>query len=95
VQIIDVASAEVTEEVDAHEKEIWGKSLAPDRKGFITASADQTVKFWDLELIDGQRLSVVHRRTLKLEEDELAVKISTADGCLIAVSLLDSTLVFG
>jgi U3 small nucleolar RNA-associated protein 12 len=91
VQIIDVASAEVTEEVDAHEKEIWGMSLAPDGKGFVTASADQTVKFWDFELIDGQRLSVVHKRTLKLEEDALAVKLS-ADGRLIAVSLLDSTV---
>lgn len=55
----------------------------PDRKGFVTASADQTVKFWQFELIrfedqkseEGKRLSVVHTRTLQLQEDALAVKV--------------------
>jgi hypothetical protein len=42
------------------------------------------VKFWQFELIafegqkdsEGKRLSVVHTRTLQLEEDALAVKVS-------------------
>jgi len=59
--------------------------MMPDKRGFVTASADQTVKFWQFELIsfegqtssEGKRLSVVHTRTLQLEEDALAVKVNT------------------
>jgi len=58
--------------------------MMPDKRGFVTASADQTVKFWQFELIsfegqkssEGKRLSVVHTRTLQLEEDALAVKVN-------------------
>ena len=57
--------------------------MMPDRKGFVTASADQTVKFWLFELLrfedqkseEGKRLSIVHTRTLQLQEDALAVKV--------------------
>ena len=57
--------------------------MLPDKRGFVTASADQTVKFWQFELLkfegqtdsEGKRLSVVHTRTLQLEEDALAVKV--------------------
>ena len=38
-----------------------------------------------------KQLSVIHKRTLKLEEDALCVRLSQ-DGRLIAVSLLDSTV---
>ena len=97
--MVDVASAEVTEAIEAHSagKEVWGLSPTHDGKGFASASADQTVKFWDFELLGGsdahapKKLSAVHRRTLKLEEDALAVNLS-ADGRLIAVALLDSTV---
>ena len=100
--MVDVASAEVTEAIEAHAegREVWGLSPAHDGKGFASASADQTVKFWDFELLgDGgdastKRLSAVHRRTLKLEEDALAVNLS-ADGRLVAVALLDSTVKVG
>ena len=103
LQIFDLASAALTEEVAAHEKEIWSMDLFPDRRGFVTASGDKTVKFWQFELVnrktdesDGtsmteKQLSVIHLRTLKLDEDALAVKLSQ-DGRLIAVSLLDSTV---
>ena len=99
ILVVDVASAEVTEAIEAHSagKEVWGLSPTHDGKGFASASADQTVKFWDFELLGGsdahapKKLSAVHRRTLKLEEDALAVNLS-ADGRLIAVALLDSTV---
>ena len=102
ILMVDVASAEVTEAVEAHGagKEVWGLSATHDGKGFASASADQTVKFWDFELLAAggggdanapKRLSAVHRRTLKLEEDALAVNLS-ADGRLVAVALLDSTV---
>ena len=84
--------AEMTEEIhDAHTKEIWSMCLYADKKGFVTASADQTVKFWSFEALKAEGWSVVHTRTLQLQEDALAVKLSP-DGRLIAVSLMDSTI---
>lgn len=94
IQIFDIASAEMTEEIEAHEKEIWAMSMNPDKKGFVTASADHTVKFWAFELLkvgDKKQLSILHKRTLKLDEDAIAVKLSD-DGRMIAVSLMDSTV---
>ncbi len=94
---MDVASAEVIEEIEgAHEKEVWSLCLSPDGRGFVSASADKTVKFWEFELLryegsDERKLSAAHRRTLKLDEEALAVKLSN-DGRLLAVSLLDSTI---
>ena len=42
----------MTEEVSAHEKEVWAMHLTPDRRGFVTASGDKTVKFWQFELVN-------------------------------------------
>lgn len=101
IQIFDIGSASMTEEVQAHDKEIWSIHMSHDQRGFVTASGDQTVKFWKFELLarentetgetEGKQLSVIHTRTLKLEEDALVVRLST-DGRLVAVSLLDSTI---
>ncbi|TRY63046.1 hypothetical protein TCAL_10987 [Tigriopus californicus] len=94
IQIFDIASAEMTEEIEAHDKEIWAMSLNPDKKGFVTASADHSVKFWAFELLkvgEKRQLSILHKRTLKLDEDAIAVKLSE-DGRMIAVSLMDSTI---
>ena len=92
LQIFDLDKAEMTEEINnAHSKEIWSMCLYADKKGFVTASADQTVKFWSFEALKAEGWSVVHTRTLQLQEDALAVKLSP-DGRLIAVSLMDSTI---
>ena len=52
LQIFDLASSSMTEEVAAHEKEVWSMHLTPDRRGFVTASGDKTVKFWQFELVN-------------------------------------------
>ena len=84
----------------AHDdKAIWGLALCADRKSFASAGADATVKFWDFELVRlagdaadaARRLSAVHRRTLRLDDEALAVAAST-DGRFLAVSLLDMTV---
>jgi WD40 repeat protein len=57
------------------------------------------VKFWQFELITDPNnkeskakvLSVLHTRTLKLEENVLCVRVS-ANSRLMAVALLDSTV---
>ncbi|XP_072756737.1 WD repeat-containing protein 3 [Anoplolepis gracilipes] len=96
--IIDIASGDILEEVAAHSKELWSVTLFPDLKGVASGGGDQTVKFWNFELIEdpdnqikAKVLSVLHVRTLKLEESVLCVRISP-NNRFVAVSLLDSTI---
>ena len=98
LQIFDIASGRLLEQIEAHEGEIWSVHLSPDLRGIASGGADKQVKFWQFELIrddvdntNAKRLSLVHTRTLKLEEDVLCVRFSP-DMRLIAVSLLDSTV---
>lgn len=96
--IVDIASGEILEEIPAHSKEVWSVTLFPDMKGVASGGGDQTVKFWQFELINdpdseskAKILSVVHLRTLKLEESVLCVRISP-NNKFVAVALLDSTV---
>lgn len=68
------------------------------QKGVASGGGDKTVKFWDFELIEEAKsetrakvLSLIHTRTLKLEENVLCVRISP-NNKFVAVSLLDSTV---
>lgn len=63
-----------------------------------SGGGDATVKFWNFELVEDPQsetkakvLSVLHSRTLKLEESVLAVRISP-NSRFVAVALLDSTV---
>lgn len=96
--IVDIASGDILEEISAHSKELWSITLFPDMKGVASGGGDQTVKFWQFELISNpdseskaKVLSVVHLRTLKLEESVLCVRISP-NNKFVAVALLDSTV---
>lgn len=86
----------VTETVDdAHTGAVWSLVALPDRSGFVSGSADKSVKFWEwvLSTDDGgaKRLSCENTRTLKLTEDVLCCRVSP-DGRLLAVALLDCTM---
>ncbi|CAK9821652.1 WD repeat-containing protein 3 [Anthophora retusa] len=96
--IVDIASGDVLEEVLAHSKELWSIALFPDKKGIASGGGDQTVRFWNFELIQDPNkeikakvLSVLHFRTLKLDDSVLCVKISP-NNKFVAVALLDSTV---
>lgn len=96
--IVDMASGEILEEVAAHTAKLRSLSLFPDMKGFASGSYDKTVKFWNFDLIEDPNgeikckiLSVLHTKTLNLEENVLCIKISQ-NSRFIAVSLLDSTV---
>ncbi|XP_069680320.1 WD repeat-containing protein 3 [Periplaneta americana] len=97
--IVDIVSGDVLEDVPAHSSELWSICLMPDQRGCVSGGSDATVKFWQFELINDPNnteskakvLSVLHTRTLKLEENVLCVRISP-NNRLIAVALLDSTV---
>lgn len=97
--IVDIATGDILEGIPAHSKELWSICLMPDQRGCVTGGGDATVKFWQFELISDKNnteskakvLSVLHTRTLKLDENVLVVRISP-DSRLIAVSLLNSTV---
>lgn len=68
------------------------------KRGCVTGGGDKTVKFWQFELVVDEKseskakvLSLLHIRTLKLEDSVLCVKISP-NGKFIAVGLLDTTV---
>ena len=87
----------------AYFMQVWSVVPVPDGTGFVSCSADHSVRFWEWEILSGQangsdgqaaafrRLSARHVRTLKMSDDVLCVRISP-DGRLIAAALLDSTI---
>ncbi|KAH0818827.1 hypothetical protein GEV33_003964 [Tenebrio molitor] len=96
--IIDIAAGDVLEEIPAHKEELWSICLQPDLRGCVTGGGDKTVKFWQFELVVDEKseskakvLSLLHLRTLKLEDSVLCVKLSP-NGKFVAVALLDSTV---
>jgi U3 small nucleolar RNA-associated protein 12 len=95
--IVDIVIGEIVETIPAHEKELWSVSLLPDMRGCVTGGGDSTVKFWSFELItdpineSNKVLSLIHKNTLQLEENVLAVRI-TPNGKYIACALLNSTV---
>lgn len=96
--ILDISVGDVLEIIDAHEKEIWSICRTPNLRGCVTGSGDTTVKFWDYQLIVDEQseskaktLSLLHTRSLQLEEGVLSCKISP-NSKFLAVSLLDSTV---
>ncbi|CAH1179400.1 unnamed protein product [Phaedon cochleariae] len=96
--IIDIASGDILEEIPAHTTELWSVTLTTDLRGCITGGGDKTVKFWQFELIVDEKsgskakvLSLIHTKTLKLEDTVLCVKLSP-NGKFIACALLDSTV---
>ncbi|KAK7108660.1 WD repeat-containing protein 3-like [Littorina saxatilis] len=99
LQIFDVSSRTMTSCIDAHEDTVWSLSMAPkDKNGIITGSKDQTVKFWKFELVASpddesgrKHLTLVHTRTLKMDDQVTCVTYSP-DQRLLAVALLDNTV---
>jgi WD40 repeat protein len=44
---VDTASGSLVVDLQAHEGAVWSLAVRPDGKGFVSASADKDVKFWD------------------------------------------------
>ncbi|ESQ55947.1 hypothetical protein EUTSA_v10024329mg [Eutrema salsugineum] len=96
LEIIDIGSAAKVEDVEAHGGTIWSIAPIPDDTGFVTVSADHEVKFWEYQVKkkpgqESKQLTVSNVRSMKMNDDVLAVAISP-DAKHIAVALLDSTV---
>ncbi|KAI4471001.1 wd repeat containing protein 3 wdr3 [Holotrichia oblita] len=96
--IIDISAGDILEEISAHSAELWSICQQPSMRGCATGGGDNTVKFWQFELIveaaaesKTKVLSLLHTRTLKLEDSVLCVRISP-NSKFVAVALLDSTV---
>ncbi|KAK3097407.1 hypothetical protein FSP39_009376 [Pinctada imbricata] len=98
LQLFEVGSSQLLEEIEAHTGAVWSVCMSPDKRSIVSGSADKEIKFWNFELITDEkfsqtskRLSLEHVKTLKMDEDILAVKYSP-DHKFLAASLLDNTV---
>ena len=98
--MFDVASSTSIDKIKAHAGPIWALDVHPDGKSAATGSADKSAKFWSFQVVQEEipgtrrttpRLTLVHRRTLKVSDDIQSLRFSP-DARLIAVALLDSTV---
>eukprot|EP00879_Flechtneria_rotunda_P014523 GHRR01015177.1.p1 GENE.GHRR01015177.1~~GHRR01015177.1.p1 ORF type:complete len:678 (+),score=232.06 GHRR01015177.1:75-2036(+) len=46
IQLIDVGACTVIHTEQAHNGPVWSLALLPDKSGFISGSADKSIKFW-------------------------------------------------
>ena len=51
IQLFDLPSSSLLEDIPAHSGAVWGLALAPDKRFVVSCSADKTVKFWEFELV--------------------------------------------
>ena len=51
IQLFELPSNSLLEEISAHDGAVWALSLSPDKRGVVSCSADHTVKFWEFELV--------------------------------------------
>ena len=97
-----IASNECIQTISAHKAEIWGMDvhMSPmDNDNdilIVTGSADKTLKFWTLDLVEDKQTKTIQLQLSMSEEVEttdevMGVKFSP-DGKFICFSLLDSTI---
>ncbi|XP_054164295.1 WD repeat-containing protein 3-like [Oppia nitens] len=98
LQMYDINAAQLINTIDASEDllPIWSICLIPNAQGLVSGSEDKLVKFWTFELqldtvSNTRSLIVGYKRTLKMDEGVLCVRVSP-NGKFVAISLLDSTV---
>jgi U3 small nucleolar RNA-associated protein 12 len=57
--LFDINAARMVDDHQAHDedKSVWTLCLRPDNKGFVSGSADHTVKFWSFDLVDDEEMN--------------------------------------
>lgn len=87
----DLNTGDLIDSIQAHEAAINSIEIAPDGKGFITGSADKSIKFWEFKRKKEGKARIKHIKTLQIGEAVLCVRYSP-DQRLIAIALLDMTV---
>ncbi|KAF4124158.1 U3 small nucleolar RNA-associated protein 12 [Geosmithia morbida] len=100
LQLFDVASATLLDNIEAHEGAIWSLGIHPDGRSMVSGSADKTAKFWNFKVVQEEvlgtkrttpKLKLVQSKILKVSDDILSLRFSP-DSRLLAVALLDNTV---
>eukprot|EP00803_Ostreobium_quekettii_P008903 evm.model.scf_770.6 EVM.evm.TU.scf_770.6 scf_770:32955-36394(+) len=95
LQIFNLGASCLAESVAAHSGPVWSLAELPDRSGFVSGSADHSVKFWQWDMADSKsaagNMTIKQTRQMGLGDDVLCVCVSP-DSRLLAVALLDSTV---
>jgi len=86
--LVDIASADILEEKEAHEGEIW--QIKSSKQDWATVGTDGQMKMWKLDF-KKDSLTLKHTKTLQLKESILGIEF-TRDKKFIAVALIDSTV---
>lgn len=47
IELVDVGACTVIHSEQAHSGAVWSLALLPDKSGFVSGSADKTIKFWE------------------------------------------------
>jgi hypothetical protein len=55
IQLVDVGACTVIHTEQAHSGAVWSLALLPDKSGFVSGSADKTIKFWTWAVITVQQ----------------------------------------
>lgn len=91
LQLIDISDATKYLDIEAHSKSIWSIAMTKDASEIATGSEDHEVRFWVIQFDEMERPVLVHKRTLKLNDEVFAVRYN-ADSSLIACALIDTTV---
>jgi len=97
LSLCDVGAGTVVHEVpEAHEGKIWSLVCSYNGKVIVTGGSDKMVKFWKLGLSTPSEAGakhpvLIHTRTLTMTDEVLSVAM-TANGKLVCVAMLDSTV---
>ena len=59
IQLFDIAASVCLATVKAHTAEVWSISIRPDKRKFMSGSADKEVKFWEFDLVEDREYSEV------------------------------------
>jgi U3 small nucleolar RNA-associated protein 12 len=77
--------------------QVWSLAELPGGKGFISASADHYLKFWEWGATQGDdgtgatRVTVSQTKAINTGQDVLCVRVSP-DGKLVAASLISNVI---
>eukprot|EP00930_Biecheleria_cincta_P036250 TRINITY_DN24873_c0_g1_i1.p1 TRINITY_DN24873_c0_g1~~TRINITY_DN24873_c0_g1_i1.p1 ORF type:complete len:965 (+),score=198.32 TRINITY_DN24873_c0_g1_i1:81-2975(+) len=96
LELFDIQLGEQTQVLDAHASSIYGLAERPDHEGFVSCSADRTLRFFNFTFTKGSEGSSVSfaelgDRATELPDELLAVAYSP-NGKWLAVALLNHTV---